>query len=81
MKEFEWFEWFEWFGPSPIEPFNSGANFKPALEKHLEGAMKHLTKLEGFCAGPFMCGGAMQSGDFHVFEMLEQHPKKDLTLS
>ena len=26
MKEFEWFEWFEWFGPSPIEPFNSGAN-------------------------------------------------------
>ena len=25
LKEFEWFEWFEWFGPSPIEPFNSGA--------------------------------------------------------
>ena len=20
------FEWFEWFGPSPIEPFNSGAD-------------------------------------------------------
>ena len=26
FKEFEWFEWFVWFGPSPIEPFNSGAN-------------------------------------------------------
>ena len=26
LKEFEWFEWFEWFGPSPIEPFNSGAD-------------------------------------------------------
>ena len=26
LKKFEWFEWFEWFGPSPIEPFNSGAD-------------------------------------------------------
>ena len=26
LKEFEWFEWFEWFGPSPTEPFNSGAD-------------------------------------------------------
>ena len=27
LKEFEWFEWFEWFGPSPIEPFNSEADW------------------------------------------------------
>ena len=32
LKEFEWFEWFEWFGPSPIEPFNSGA---PVSYTHL----------------------------------------------
>ena len=25
LKEFAWFEWFEWFDPSPIEPFNPGA--------------------------------------------------------
>ena len=30
LKEFEWFEWFEWFGPSPIEPFNSGASCQGA---------------------------------------------------
>ena len=34
MKEFERFErfeWFEWFGPSPIEPFNSGAGGAVAI--------------------------------------------------
>ena len=44
-----------------------------ALEKHMGGATAHLTKLEGFCKGPYMCGGALQSGDFHVFEMIDQH--------
>jgi glutathione S-transferase len=50
-------------------------------EEFPEGAKKHLaetvvtsyTKLEGFCEGPYMCGAAMQSGDFHLFEMLDQH--------
>ena len=49
------------------------ADFKPALEGHMKGAATHLAKFEGFCKGPFMCGPAMQSGDFHVFEMIDQH--------
>uniref|UniRef100_A0A6V3YXP7 glutathione transferase n=1 Tax=Prymnesium polylepis TaxID=72548 RepID=A0A6V3YXP7_9EUKA len=41
---------------------------------HLEGSgTTNFTKLEGFCKGPYMCGAAPQSGDFHVFEMLDQH--------
>ena len=51
----------------------AGNPFKPALEKHMDGAANHLKKLEGFCAGPYMCGATMQSGDYHVFEMLDQH--------
>jgi len=52
----------------------AGNPFKPALEKHMGGsAATNLTKLEGFCVGPYMCGPTMQSGDFHVFEMLDQH--------
>jgi len=50
-----------------------GADFTPALEKHVKGALTHLAKLEGFCVGPYMCGNVMQSGDFHVFEMIDQH--------
>merc|ERR1712078_785353 len=33
----------------------------------------NMTKLEGFCKGTYMCGSTPQSGDFHVFEMLDQH--------
>ena len=51
----------------------AGKEFKPALEGHMQGAVGHLSKLEGFCKGPYMCGNAIQSGDFHVFEMLDQH--------
>lgn len=51
----------------------AGANFKAALEKHMKGAMGHFKKLEGFCVGPYMCGPAPQCGDFHVFEMFDQH--------
>merc|ERR1719199_2401194 len=43
----------------------AGKEFKPAYEKHFEGAKAHLKKLEGFCTGPFMCGAAPQSADFH----------------
>ena len=50
------------------------ADFPSALKSHLEGsATTNFTKLEGFCKGPFMCGAVPQSGDFHVFEMLDQH--------
>ena len=48
-------------------------NFKPALEGHMKGAATHLAKLDGFCVGPFMCGATIQSADFHVFEMIDQH--------
>lgn len=48
--------------------------FPDAARKHLSNSVKtHLTKLEGFCVGPYMCGASPQSGDFHVFEMLDQH--------
>jgi glutathione S-transferase len=30
-------------------------------------------QLEGFCKGLFMCGAAPESGDFALFEMLDQH--------
>lgn len=42
-----------------------------AFTAHLESA--HFAKLEGFCKGPYMCGAMPQSGDFHVFEMMDQH--------
>jgi glutathione S-transferase len=48
-------------------------DFAAVFTKHLGGARAHFEKLEGFCIGPFMCGEAAQSGDFHVFEMLDQH--------
>jgi len=48
--------------------------FPDVAKAHLEGSCKtNLTKLEGFCKGPYMCGATMRSGDFHVFEMLDQH--------
>lgn len=48
--------------------------FAEAANKHLAGSTKtSMTKLEGFCKGTYMCGSAPRSGDFHVFEMLDQH--------
>ncbi|KAH8049766.1 glutathione transferase [Aureococcus anophagefferens] len=34
---------------------------------------RHARKLEGFAAGTFMGGAAPQSGDFMLFEMIDQH--------
>eukprot|EP00446_Apocalathium_sp_SHHI-4_P046501 CAMPEP_0177409354 /NCGR_PEP_ID=MMETSP0368-20130122/64202_1 /TAXON_ID=447022 ORGANISM="Scrippsiella hangoei-like, Strain SHHI-4" /NCGR_SAMPLE_ID=MMETSP0368 /ASSEMBLY_ACC=CAM_ASM_000363 /LENGTH=310 /DNA_ID=CAMNT_0018878123 /DNA_START=26 /DNA_END=955 /DNA_ORIENTATION=+ len=50
-------------------------------EEFPEGAKQHIagtttanfTKLEGFCVGPYMCGAKPESGDFMLFEMLDQH--------
>jgi len=59
-----------------VYPFGSvktKEEFPAALEKHFKSASGHLTKLEGFCKGPFMCGPTPQSGDFHVWEMVDQH--------
>jgi glutathione S-transferase len=50
------------------------AEFPEAAKEHLSGTTTgNLTKLEGFCKGPYMCGDAPQSGDFALFEMLDQH--------
>merc|ERR1712228_417115 len=57
-----------------VYPFAGVKNkeaFPAALAKHMKAP--HLKKLEGFCAGPFMCGATLQSSDFHVFEMVDQH--------
>merc|ERR1712005_34543 len=54
--------------------------FPAVAKKHLEGSTQtNMKKLEGFCKGPYMCGNTPQSGDFHVFEMLDQH--KDIAAS
>jgi len=48
--------------------------FPEAAKSHLSGTTAtNLTKLEGFCKGPYMCGDKIQSGDFMLFEMLDQH--------
>jgi len=48
-------------------------DFPEAARSYMTGAAMHFKKLEGFCKGPFMCGDKVQSGDFHVFEMCDQH--------
>jgi glutathione S-transferase len=47
--------------------------FKAMVEKHMETAAVHFTKLEGFLKGPYMCGAAMQCADFRVFELIDVH--------
>lgn len=48
--------------------------FPDVAKKHLASSTKtNLTKLEGFCKGPYICGSSPQSADFHIFEMLDQH--------
>eukprot|EP00746_Dinoflagellata_sp_MGD_P010997 gnl/MRDRNA2_/MRDRNA2_122913_c0_seq1.p1 gnl/MRDRNA2_/MRDRNA2_122913_c0~~gnl/MRDRNA2_/MRDRNA2_122913_c0_seq1.p1 ORF type:complete len:248 (-),score=46.14 gnl/MRDRNA2_/MRDRNA2_122913_c0_seq1:248-991(-) len=60
--------------PPPYGDVKTKEEFPEAAKAHIEGSVKgHLTKLEGFCKGPYMCGEAPRSGDFAVFEMLDQH--------
>lgn len=48
--------------------------FKEAAAKHFASNVKtHLAKLEGFCVGPFMTGVKARSGDYALWEMLDQH--------
>jgi len=52
----------------------SDDEFPSVAQSHLEGSCtSNFTKLEGFCKGPYMCGAAPQSSDFHIFEMIDQH--------
>jgi len=49
-------------------------DFVAGLTEHVaKTAAMHLTKLEGHCVGPYLCGAQIQSADFHMFEMLDQH--------
>jgi len=57
----------------PFGAVKTKEEFPAAAAKHMDGAKGHFTKLEGFCKGKYMCGDAPQSGDFHVFEMIDQH--------
>merc|ERR1711871_484229 len=59
-----------------VYPFGSvktKEEFPEAAKSHLEKSKGHFTKLNAFCKGPYMCGADIQSGDFHVFEMIDQH--------
>lgn len=58
----------------PIGAIKTKDGFAEGAAAHIDGDMTtNFTKLEGFCAGPFMCGDEPQSGDFHIWEMLDQH--------
>lgn len=58
----------------PFGPIKDKADFPEGAGRHIDGsANTNFTKLEGYCQGPFMCGDEPQSGDFHVWEMLDQH--------
>ena len=58
----------------PFAKVKTKEEFPEAAKAHLAGsAATNLKKLEGFCKGPYMCGDAPQSGDFALFEMLDQH--------
>ena len=49
-------------------------SFPAEAKKHLSSTLTtHLAKFEGFCKGRFMCGETPQSGDFMLFEMIDQH--------
>ena len=60
-----------------VYPFGSlkdPADFPEGAKKHVDGsAATTFRKLEGFCRGPFMGGDAPQSGDFMLWEMIDQH--------
>jgi len=58
----------------PFGAIKTKDGFAEGAAKHIDGDMTgNFTKLEGFCAGRFMCGDEPQSGDFHLWEMLHQH--------
>jgi hypothetical protein len=52
-------------------------NFAQKLEAHLEGSVRtHYSKFEGFLQASgsgFVCRSGLSAGDFHLFEMLDQH--------
>ena len=58
----------------PFGTTKTRQDFEAAAKKHFERNVRtHFTKLEGFCIGPFMTGVKPRSGDFVLWEMLDQH--------
>lgn len=58
----------------PFGAVKTPDQFPAAARDHLEGsAAGTFGKLEGFVLGTFMGGAAPQSGDFMLFEMIDQH--------
>jgi glutathione S-transferase len=48
--------------------------FNEKAKEHMAGtANTNLTKLEGLCKGTYMMGAKPESGDFCLWEMLDQH--------
>jgi len=67
--------------PPPFGQTKEKSEFRDAATHHMaNNAKAHLTKLEGFCRGPYMCGAAPESGDFFLFEMLDQHSQLSTSL-
>jgi glutathione S-transferase len=48
-------------------------DFPDEAKKHIEKAKGHFATLEGCCRGTNMCGAEPQSGDFALFEMIDEH--------
>lgn len=58
----------------PFGEVKTKDQFPEGAKKHMAGtATTNFKKLEGICKGPFMCGAKPQSGDFVLWEMLDQH--------
>merc|ERR1712194_480046 len=59
----------------PFGDAKTAEEFPEVGKKHASGSAKtNFSKLEAFLGnGPYMCGDAPQCGDFHVFEMVDQH--------
>lgn len=58
----------------PFGAVKTPDQFPAAAKDHLDGsAAGTFGKLEGFVLGTFMGGAAPQSGDFMLFEMIDQH--------
>ena len=65
LKEFERFEWFEWFGPSPIEPFNPGADSGrcPAVRGVGAGRSGDAGRSGALRARPWYLGKLLKEGE------------------
>lgn len=59
----------------PFKAVKTAEDYAAALPTHLDGNAKtHYEKFEGFFGDkPFLAAATITAGDFHVWEMLDQH--------